>query len=79
LGIIYTGPDQLGNYVVQIKGEKQQINHKRITLYIAAKELYPDNYDFDIIFQSKENRKKDKLLSKGHVENITIQYEGDNN
>lgn len=78
-GIIYTGPDQQGNYVVQIKGEKQQINHKRITLYIAAKELYPDDYDFDIIFQSKENRKKDKLFSKGHVENITIQYEGNNN
>jgi DNA mismatch repair protein MutS2 len=78
-GIIYNGPDQLGNYVVQIKGEKQQINHKRIALYIAAKELYPEDYDFDIIFQSKENRKKDKLLSKGHVENISIQYEGNNN
>ncbi|PFP26853.1 DNA mismatch repair protein [Bacillus sp. AFS073361] len=73
-GIIYSGPDPLGNYVVQIKGEKQAINHKRITLYIAAKELYPDDYDFDIIFQSKENRKKDKLLSKGHQENISIEH-----
>ncbi|MEH7501896.1 hypothetical protein V7152_07585 [Neobacillus drentensis] len=78
-GIIFTGPDQLGNYVVQIKGEKQEINHKRIILYIAAKELYPDDYDFDIIFQSKENRKKDKLLSKGHEENITIEYKGSDN
>ena len=73
-GIIYSGPDPLGIYVVQIKGEKQAINHKRITLYIAAKELYPDDYDFDIIFQSKENRKKDKLLSKGHQENISIEH-----
>jgi dsDNA-specific endonuclease/ATPase MutS2 len=79
LGIIYTGPDQLGNYVVQIKGEKQTINHKRINLYISAKELYPDDYDFDIIFQSKENRKKDKLLSKGHQENMTIDYKEKNN
>ncbi|MEH7075343.1 endonuclease MutS2 [Neobacillus drentensis] len=73
-GIIYTGPDQLGNYVVQVKGEKQTINHKRISLYIAAEELYPDDYDFDIIFHTKENRKKDKLLSKGHQEDITIEY-----
>jgi len=73
-GIIYSGPDQLGNYLVQIKGEKVSINHKRITLYIAAGELYPDDYDFDIIFQSKENRKKSKLLSKRHDETITIEH-----
>ncbi|MFK9092906.1 endonuclease MutS2 [Bacillus salipaludis] len=74
-GIIYTGPDQLGDYIVQIKGEKVSINHKRINLYIAANELYPDDYDFDIIFQSKENRKKSKLLSKKHDETITIEYD----
>jgi DNA mismatch repair protein MutS2 len=74
-GIVYTGPDQLGNYVVQIKGEKQTINHKRISLYIAASELYPDDYDFDIIFETKENRKKSKILSKRHDDNITIEHE----
>lgn len=74
-GIIYTGPDQRGNYMVQIKGEKVSINHKRINLYIAANELYPDDYDFDIIFQSKDNRKKSKLLSKKHDETITIEYD----
>lgn len=78
-GIIYTGPDQLGNYVVQIKEKKHTINHKRINLYIPARELYPDDYDFDIIFHSKENRKKDKLLSKGHQENMTIEYKEKNN
>jgi len=45
-----------------------------LTIYIRADELYPENYDFDIIFQSKENRKKSKLLSKGYQENITIDY-----
>ncbi|MFZ7944396.1 endonuclease MutS2 [Neobacillus sp. 19] len=73
-GIIYTGPDQQGNYIVQIHGEKVSVNHKRITLYITAHELYPEDYDFDIIFQSKENRKKSKLLSKRHDETITIDY-----
>ncbi|MEH7307682.1 endonuclease MutS2 [Neobacillus drentensis] len=77
-GIIYMGPDTLGNYVVQIKGQKHTINHKRINLYIAAKELYPDDYDFNIIFESKENRKNDKLLSKGHQEHISIEYKEGN-
>lgn len=73
-GIVYSGPDSHGNYIVQIKGEKVSINHKRLQLYIAAAELYPDDYDFDIIFQTKENRKKSKILSKRHEENITIDY-----
>ncbi|MED4207227.1 endonuclease MutS2 [Neobacillus mesonae] len=74
-GIIYTGPDQMGNYLVQVKGEKQSINHKRLNLYIAANELYPDDYDFDIIFQTKENRKKNKIFTKRHDDTITIHYE----
>ena len=73
-GIVYKGPDQHGNYQVQVKGEKISVNHKRLTLYIAASELYPEDYDYDIIFQSKESRKKSKLLSKSHQENITIDY-----
>jgi DNA mismatch repair protein MutS2 len=71
-GIVYTGPDQLGNYIVQVKNEKISVNHKRLSLYISAKELYPDDYDFDIIFESKVNRKKSKILSKGHNEDIVI-------
>lgn len=74
-GIVYTGPDQQGNYVVQMKGEKLSVNHKRMSLYIAAHELYPDDYDFDIIFETKENRKKSKILAKRHDENITIEYD----
>ncbi|WP_042455769.1 endonuclease MutS2 [Neobacillus dielmonensis] len=71
-GIVYKGPDHLGNYVVQIKGEKLTINHKRLKLYIPAADLYPPDYDFDIIFQSKEYRKKSKILSKRHDDNIII-------
>ncbi|WP_158553552.1 hypothetical protein [Peribacillus saganii] len=35
-GIVYKGPDMKGNYAVQIKGEKQEINHKRLKLDIAS-------------------------------------------
>ncbi|WP_043933796.1 endonuclease MutS2 [Bacillus sp. EB01] len=73
-GIVYKGPDEQGNYVVQIKGEKRIINHKRLTLKIAAAELYPEDYDFNIVFKSKDYRKKSKIMSKRHGD-IVIEHE----
>lgn len=74
-GIIYKGPDDKGRCIVQIKDEKHEIPHKRLSLYISAAELYPEDYDFDIIFESKDNRKKDKLMGKKFVEGLTIDRE----
>lgn len=71
-GIVFQGPDSLGNYIVQVKGEKRTYNHKRIKLYIAANELYPEDYDFNIIFESKENRKLSHLMDRKHVEGETL-------
>ncbi|WP_214482309.1 endonuclease MutS2 [Bacillus sp. SM2101] len=75
LGIVYKGPDQYGNYIIQVKDEKRKINHKRMQLYIARDELYPEDYDFDIIFKTKDYRKKDNLLNRKHVEGIVIETE----
>ncbi|MCP8970740.1 endonuclease MutS2 [Ectobacillus ponti] len=74
-GIVYTGPDERGDYVVQVKGEKRTYNHKRMKLYIAAADLYPADYDFDVIFETKENRKKDRAMERRHVEGLTIERE----
>ncbi|UOY93042.1 endonuclease MutS2 [Ectobacillus sp. JY-23] len=74
-GIVYQGPDDTGNYVVQVKGEKRMYNHKRLKLYIAAAELYPEDYDFAIIFDTKENRKKQRIMEKRHVDGLTIERE----
>lgn len=76
-GIVYKGPDEKGNYIVQIKGKKGSYNHKRLTLHIEASELYPPDYDFDIIFETKENRKVDKMLSKRHMEGLSINHESE--
>ncbi|MCA0971879.1 endonuclease MutS2 [Halobacillus litoralis] len=75
IGIVYTGPDARGNYRVQVKGEKRTYNHKRLNLYIPAEELYPENYDFDIIFKSKAYRKVDKELGRKHVDGLTLDEE----
>ncbi|MED1601730.1 endonuclease MutS2 [Alkalihalophilus marmarensis] len=75
LGIVYKGPDESGNYVVQVKGEKKTVNHKRLTLHVSANELYPEDYDFDIIFKSKEYRKKKHQMGRKHVEGLMIDEE----
>ncbi|TMW70752.1 endonuclease MutS2 [Alteribacter natronophilus] len=72
VGIVYKGPDEMGNYIVQIKGEKQQINHKRLKLHIPASELYPPDYDFDIIFKSVAYRKTKRVIERKHEEGTVL-------
>lgn len=74
-GIIFELENKQGEVGVQIKGKKSYIPIKRVEPYISAKELYPEDYDFDIIFQSADNRKKNKIMSKRHVEGLEITLE----
>ncbi|WP_082235030.1 endonuclease MutS2 [Halobacillus massiliensis] len=73
--IVYKGPDEKGDYIIQHKGEKFPINHKRICLHISAEELYPEDYDFDIVFKSKEYRKKKHQIERKHVEGLWVENE----
>ncbi len=60
VGIVYQPEDEKGNLIVQIKGEKKSINHKRLSLKVSAEELYPEDYDFSIIFNTVEERRRQK-------------------
>lgn len=71
-GIVYDKRDALGMVGVMIQKQKMRINHKRLKPYLTKEELYPEDYDYDIIFESKDTRKKRKLMSKRHVEGLTI-------
>ncbi|KRF09914.1 endonuclease MutS2 [Paenibacillus sp. Soil787] len=74
-GIVCSEPDHRGNITVQIQKEKVRINRKRLSLYIERSKLYPEgDYDMDIVFESKDTRKKRKQMSKRHVEGLTIEY-----
>jgi dsDNA-specific endonuclease/ATPase MutS2 len=75
IGVVFRPADERGNVVVQVQGQKLTFNHKRIKLYIAKTKLYPDEheqYDLDIVFETKQNRKARKLMSRKHVEGLTI-------
>ncbi|MOA13123.1 hypothetical protein D3C78_1331570 [compost metagenome] len=77
MGIISELEDSRGVFEVQIQKQKVKVNHKRLKPYIKREELYPEDYDMDIVFDSKENRKKRKLMSKRHIEGLSIELEKD--
>lgn len=57
IGIVCKPINEKGILRVQLPGKKIWINHKRVKLHVAASELYPDDYDFSIIFETVANRK----------------------
>ncbi|WP_313639755.1 endonuclease MutS2 [Paenibacillus sp.] len=74
IGIVYEKRDNLGMVGVMIQKQKMKINHKRLKPYLSKEELYPEEYDFDIIFESKDTRKKRKLMQRKHVEGLRITH-----
>lgn len=75
IGIVYQSENEKGDVVVQIKGKKQFVNHKRIKLIALASEMYPSDYDFSIVFDTVDNRKARHKLEKGHNPDLVITYE----
>jgi MutS2 family protein len=71
-GIVFKEEDERGLVGVMIGKHKRFMNRKRLSLHIQKKDLYPDDYDLDIVFETKQNRKKRKLMSRKHVEGLTI-------
>ena len=70
IGIVCEPENEKGVLRVQIAGRKIWINHKRIKLHVKAEELYPEDYDFSIIFDSVENRKIRHDMDRKYTEEI---------
>jgi dsDNA-specific endonuclease/ATPase MutS2 len=75
IGIVYQEANEKGEVGVQIQKNKQLINHKRLQLKAASSELYPQDYDFSIIFDTVSNRKARHKMEKGYQPNLEIVYE----
>ena len=74
-GVVFQEADSRGDVGVQIKKVKKFFNHKRLKLVVAAEELYPDDYDMSIVFDSAETRKARKIMNKRHDPNVKIVVE----
>lgn len=74
-GIVCQQENSVGEVGVLYQGKKIKINRKRLSLYVEAKELYPQDYDMDILLESKENRKKRHKMDKKYVPGLVIEYD----
>lgn len=68
IGIVCETMNDKGVLRVQMPDKKIWINHKRVRLQVAASELYPEDYDFSIIFDTVENRKKRHDMERKYTE-----------
>lgn len=68
IGIVCEPANEKGILRVQLPGKKIWINHKRVKLQVAAQELYPEDYDFSIIFDTVENRKLRHQMERKYTE-----------
>lgn len=75
IGIVFRKADEKGEVGVQIQKKKEFINHKRLQLKVAASEMYPEDYDFSIVFDSVANRKARHKMEKSHQSGLEIIYE----
>jgi dsDNA-specific endonuclease/ATPase MutS2 len=74
IGIVCAPINEKGVLRVQLPDKKIWINHKRVKLHVAAAELYPEDYDFSIIFDSVANRKIRHDMDRKYTEDM-IRYE----
>lgn len=70
IGIVCEPVNEKGILRVQMPGKKIWINHKRVKLHVAATELYPEGYDFSILFDTVENRKIRHDMERKYTEGI---------
>ncbi len=67
IGIVCQTANEKGVLRVQMQGKKIWIHYKRVRLQVAASELYPEDYDFSIIFDSVEKRKMLHQMERKYV------------
>lgn len=72
IGIVCEPVNEKGILRVQLPDKKIYINHKRVKLHVAAKELYPEEYDFSIVFETAEVRKARHQMQRKYVEGMTF-------
>ncbi len=72
IGIVCEPTNDKGVLRLQLPGKKIWINHKRVKLHVAATELYPEDYDFSILFDTVENRKLRHQMERRLVEGAEI-------
>lgn len=76
-GLVCELENHRGEVGVFIQQKKVTVNKKRLTIAGKAKDLYPENYDLNIVLQSKEERKKSRIMQRKHVDGLVLESKGE--
>jgi DNA mismatch repair protein MutS2 len=63
--IVYKAIDSFNNITVLYKDDFVEVNEKRLKLELKAEELYPEDYDFNVLFVDYQKRKLERDLERG--------------
>lgn len=72
MGRVTEKANHKGELEIEVKGKRLKVDQRRVALYIAKDELYPENYDMEVVLKSKDYRKKSKLINKGKGKGLVI-------
>ncbi len=75
IGIVCKVAEEKGVLQVQLQKKKIWINHKRVKLHVPAEQLYPENYDFSIVFDTVEQRKMRHHMGRKYMEGEVLDIE----
>lgn len=68
IGIVCEPINEKGILCVQMPDQKIWINHKRVKMHVSADKLYPEDYDFSIVFDTVEQRKMHHDMERKYVD-----------
>lgn len=72
IGIVCEKVNEKGVLRIQMQDRKIYMNQKRIKLHVKADELYPEDYDFSIIFDSVADRKARHTMERKYDASVEI-------
>lgn len=76
-GIVCEPVNEKGVLRVQLPGKKIWINHKRVKLQVRAEKLYPEGYDFSVVFDTVENQKAKHEMERKYTEKTAVYGKGE--
>lgn len=77
IGIVAGKANNKGEIEVQLRGTRRTVSYKRLKLIAKAEQMYPEDYDFSIIFETVANRKAAHTISRKHDPSaVVVRKEG---
>ena len=73
IGIVCQTTNEKGVLQIQLQDKKIWVNYKRIKKIVPAEELYPEDYDFSIIFESAKTRKIKHDMERKYCEGVILE------